>query len=253
MIPKAFLFDLDGVFYISGVLIPGAKEAVTLLRNRNIPFRIITNTTTMTRKQLTVKLNNIGLDVRKHEIFTVGQAGVIYLQKLGSPPCHLLISKDLREDYAVFDCGNEPPDWVVIGDRGHHWTYDEMNSAFRFMMAGANLLALHRGKYFQVSDGLDMDIGAIVTGLEYATGKKAVSLGKPNQEFFQEALEDLNCSADEVIMIGDDLVNDIGCAQKLGIKSVMVKTGKYRQEVLERSEIVPDAIMDSIAELKNLL
>ncbi|MDP6725645.1 MAG: TIGR01458 family HAD-type hydrolase [Candidatus Marinimicrobia bacterium] len=251
MTQKGFLFDLDGVFYISGGLIPGGIEAIVLLREKNIPFRLLTNTTTKTRKQLSKKLNKLGLKVEENEIVSAGQAGVIYLNSLGSPKCHLLISDDLKEDYADFDCGNEVPKWVVMGDRGHDWTYDDMNVAFRLMMDGADLLALHKGKYFQVKDGLNMDIGAIVTGLEYATGKKATTLGKPNKEFFQAALDDLGCSSKDVIMVGDDLINDIGGAQALGIKSVLVKTGKYRKEILEKSDIIPDAIIDSIADLEH--
>ena len=159
----------------------------------------------------------------------------------------------MKEDYAEFDCGNQKPEYVVMGDRGHDWTYDDMNKVFRLMMDGAELLALHKGKYFQVSDGLDLDIGAIVTGLEYATGKKAITLGKPNKEFFKAALDDLGCTPNDIVMVGDDSINDIGGAQSLGIKSVLVKTGKYRKKLLEKSDIVPDAIMDSIAELAILL
>lgn len=251
--PKAFLFDLDGVFYIAGKLIFGGPDAIDLLREKKIPFRIVTNTTTKTRKQLTLQLNNLGLAVREDEIVTAGQAGVIHLRKCGSPPCYLLISEELKEDYAEFDCGNQKPEYVVMGDRGHDWTYDDMNKVFRLMMDGAELLALHKGKYFQVSDGLDLDIGAIVTGLEYATGKKAITLGKPNKEFFKAALDDLGCTPNDIVMVGDDLINDIGGAQSLGIKSVLVKTGKYRKKLLEKSDIVPDAIMDSIAELAILL
>ena len=253
MKPEGFLFDLDGVFYISGELIPGGQAVINLLRVKSIPFRFITNTTTKTRSQLAEKLHGLGLSIIEDEIISAGQAGVIHLRNLGSTACYLLISDDLQEDYSEFDCGSQQPEWVVIGDRGHDWIYDDMNGAFRFIMAGANLLALHKGKYFQVSDGLDMDIGAIVAGLEYVTGKKAVTLGKPNKEFYLAALDDLGLAPNKVTMVGDDLVNDIGGAQAVGIPSVLVKTGKYRQELLERSDIVPDAIIDSIAELKILL
>lgn len=189
------------------------------------------------------------MNVRENEIISAGQAGVVYLDSIGSPKCHLLISEDLKENYGRFDCGGKEPEWVVIGDRGNDWTYDDMNLAFRYMMAGAELLALHKGRFFQVSDGLDMDIGAIVAGLEYVSNKKAITLGKPNMEFFRAALTDLNLSPQETIMVGDDLVNDIGGAQALGMKAVLVKTGKYRQNVLEQFNIVPDAIIDSIADI----
>lgn len=250
---KAFLFDLDGVFYVSEELIQGGPEIISQLRKENLPFRFITNTTSKTRKQLSEKLRNLGLIIKEDEIISAGRAGEIYLDSLGPPKCYLLISEELMEDYHRFDCGRDEPSWVVIGDRGHNWTYNDINQAFRYIMSGAELLALHKGKYFKVSDGLDMDIGAIVAGLEYASGKKAITLGKPNKEFFCAALSDLQLSPRCVTMIGDDIVNDIGGAQAVGIKSILVKTGKYNQSVLQKSDIVPDAIIDSIAELKVFL
>ena len=250
---KAFLFDLDGVFYVSEELIQGGPEIISQLRKENLPFRFITNTTSKTRKQLSEKLRNLGLIIKEDEIISAGSAGEIYLDSLGSPKCHLLISEELMEDYRRFDCGRDEPSWVVIGDRGHNWTYNDINQAFRYIMSGAELLALHKGKYFKVSDGLDMDIGAIVAGLEYVSEKKAITLGKPNKEFFCAALSDLQLSPRCVTMIGDDIVNDIGGAQAVGIKTILVKTGKYNQSVLQKSDIVPDAIIDSIAELKVFL
>ena len=114
---RGILFDLDGVFCISGELIPGAPQAIELLRDKKIPFRVVTNTTTKTRGQLTQELNNRGLIVREKEIISAGQAGVIHLRKCGSPPCYLLISDELKEDYSEFDCSDQKPEYVVVGDR----------------------------------------------------------------------------------------------------------------------------------------
>ena len=250
---RGILFDLDGVFYVSNQAIDGGQKLIDSLRNKSIPFRFLTNTTTKTRGQLTQELNSRGLIVREKEIISAGQAGVTHLRKCGSPPCYLLISDELKEDYSEFDCSDQKPEYVVVGDRGHDWIYDDMNEAFRYMMDGAELLALHKGKYFQVRDGLDLDIGAIVTGLEYATGKQAITLGKPNKEFFQAALDDIGCSSTDVIMVGDDLINDIGGAQKTGIEGVLVRTGKFRESDLLHPEIKPDYIIESINEFEDLL
>ena len=250
---RGILFDLDGVFYVSNQAIDGGQKLIDSLRNKSIPFRFLTNTTTKTRGQLTQELNSRGLIVREKEIISAGQAGVTHLRKCGSPPCYLLISDELKEDYSEFDCSDQKPEYVVVGDRGHDWIYDDMNEAFRYMMDGAELLALHKGKYFQVRDGLDLDIGAIVTGLEYATGKQAITLGKPNKEFFQAALDDIGCSSTDVIMVGDDLINDIGGAQRAGMKGVLVRTGKFRKSDLSHSDVKPDFIIESINELEDML
>ena len=54
-------------------------------------------------------------------------------------------------------------------------------------------------------------------------------------------------------MVGDDIVSDIGGAQFAGLKGVLVKTGKYRQEIAEKSSIIPDLTIDSVTSLRRLL
>ena len=141
---------------------------------------------------------------------------------------------------------NKKPEYVVIGDRGHVWNYDDMNQAFNYLKEGAELITLHKGRFFQTSDSLEIDIGAFVAGLEYSSGKQAISLGKPNSHFFQVALDDMSRKSEEVFMVGDDIVNDIWGAKNLGIIGVLVRTGKYRNSDLFHPDIKPDFIIDSI-------
>ena len=117
-----------------------------------------------------------------------------------------------------------------------------MNKVFGMVIRGAEMVALHKGRYWQMEDGLRMDIGAFVAGLEYVTGKSATVIGKPSESFFSLVLEDLGLGAGEVVMIGDDIINDIQGAQKAGMQAVLVKTGKYRPELVETSDVKPDLI-----------
>ena len=121
------------------------------------------------------------------------------------------------------------------------------------VMAGAELIALHKAKYWQTQDGLQVDIGAFVAAVEYATGKEATIIGKPSPAFFQAAVQELDCPRDEIVMIGDDIDADVGGAQKCGIRGILVRTGKYRQEYVSASAITPDAVLDSIAQLPRYL
>ena len=247
------LFDLDGVFYVSNQAIDGGQKLIDSLRNKSIPFRFLTNTTTKTRKDICEKLGDIGLQVKENEIFSAAYIGINYLRSIGSPPCYLLIHEEIYSDYSEFDSHNRRPEFVVVGDRGHNWNYDDLNKGFRYLMEGAGLIALHKGRYFQTSDGLEIDIGAFVAGFEYSSGKTAVSLGKPNPLFFQTVLKDISMKSEEVIMVGDDLINDIGGAQKTGIEGVLVRTGKFRESDLLHPEIKPDYIIESINEFEDLL
>lgn len=120
-------------------------------------------------------------------------------------------------------------------------------------MNGAELVALHRNKFWQTEAGLQMDIGAFVAGLEYVTGKSATVLGKPSPEFFAAALSRIGLKPGETAIIGDDIDTDIGTAQTLGIMGILVKTGKYRAAYAQASGITPDLVLDSIADLGGLL
>jgi ribonucleotide monophosphatase NagD (HAD superfamily) len=98
-----------------------------------------------------------------------------------------------------------------------------------------------------------MDIGGFIDGLEYASGTKAMIIGKPSADFFQIALDHMGLNAHEVAMIGDDIDADVGGAQKAGLKGVLVRTGKYRKSYAELSAVMPDLTIDSVADLPNAL
>jgi HAD superfamily hydrolase (TIGR01458 family) len=117
------------------------------------------------------------------------------------------------------------------------------------VMRGARLVAMHCNKFWQTAEGLRMDIGAFVVGLEYVTGLESTVIGKPSVEFFRLALKSLGLPSDRVAMVGDDIEMDVGGGQAAGLQGVLVKTGKYRAETAARSMVKPDIILDSIAEL----
>ncbi len=249
---KGFLFDLDGVFYQSGKPLPGAVETTSFLKGTNIPFRFLTNTTTKNRKTLYQKLSGLGLNCIEQDIITAGYAGIDYLRNMGSPSCCFFITEDLKKDYSEFEENVDQPEAVVIGDYDE-WDFEKLNVAFRHVMNGAEIIALHKGKYYKVDTGLRLDAGGFVAALEFATGKKAHVVGKPNKAFFQCALDDLRLTPEDVAMLGDDLINDVQGAQHLGIPGILVKTGKYHEGMVESSGIHPDGFIESIADLPKIL
>ena len=243
---------MDGVFIQSGNLLPGALETVNILKAKNIPFRFLTNTTTKSKKTLHKQLNRLGIKCEEKHIFSAGFAGIRTIIDMGGPSCKLYISDDLKEDYKVFNLNNSSPELIVIGDY-KKWDTNLLNQAFNYVMAGANILALHVGKYYKTDTGFKLDAGAFVKAIEYSTGKKAIVVGKPNTLFFQEALHDLKLTQNDVLMIGDDLYNDIYGAQRLNIKGILVKTGKYSPENIQDYTTTPDGIIDSIGEIAKIL
>ena len=170
---------------------------------------------------------------------------------MGLNRCRLILAEAAQADYPPSI--DEKPEAIVIGDIGNEWDYDLLNSLMNQILEGAELIALHKGRYFQTEKGLMLDSGAFVAALEHATGKKAHVVGKPNPAFFEMGSALLDASTNELVMVGDDLINDIEGAQNTGYHAVLVQTGKYRKAIVEQSEIIPDGIITSVAALPNYL
>jgi HAD superfamily hydrolase (TIGR01458 family) len=250
---KGLLLDLDGVFYVDNDPLPGAIETIQFLQTHRLPCCYLTNTTTQSRQTLHQKLLALGLSIPLSELISAPYAAVLYLRQLGSPICFLVLNEDVKSDFAEFTQSDQKPDVVVIGDIGDRWNYALLNQIFGFVMQGAQLIALHKNKYWQGKEGLRLDIGAFITGLEYATGTSATVIGKPAPAFFMMALSALGRNASEVVMVGDDIESDIDGAQQMGIAGLLVRTGKYRPALVERSAIQPCYSLDTIADLTQWL
>lgn len=250
---QGLLFDLDGVLYIGDSAVPGAREALTRIQQHHFPRRFITNTSTSSAADVAAKLRRLGFDIDQTEIFSAVSATRDFLRQRGNPSVHFLIRESARSEFAEFPQPTGAPDYVVVGDIGAAWNYALLNRVFNELMNGAELVAMHMNKYWQTESGLQMDIGAFVAGLEFVTGKQATVIGKPSQAFFQLAVDSLKLRPDQVMIVGDDIENDIGGGQAAGLTAVLVKTGKYRAAVAAASEITPDAVLGSIADLPRLL
>ncbi len=222
---KGILIDLSGTIHIGDQALPGAVEAIRRLRETGVPFRFVTNTSRKTRAMLHHDLQRLGVDVPVGHLFTAPLAVRRYLEENGLRP-FLLVHPNLVEEFDGLPC--EEPNAVVVGFAQHAFTYAALNRAFHLLMQGAPLLATGKTRYFEGSGGLELDAGPFVTALEYAAGSEAFVLGKPSAAFFLNAVGELGCRPEEVVMVGDDVVSDVGAAIGAGLAGILVQTGKYR-------------------------
>jgi phospholysine phosphohistidine inorganic pyrophosphate phosphatase len=156
------------------------------------------------------------------------------------------VDESLVEDLKGITLTEDRPDHVLVGDLGEGFAYDRLNAAFRCLMDGAELIALQKNRYWRREDGLALDAGPFVAALEYASGKSATVVGKPEKGFFRLALEDLGLLPHEVAMVGDDAEADVAGAKRAGLKGVLVRTGKW---TAEREGGEADLVLDSVADL----
>lgn len=252
--PTAFLLDLDGTLYTDAGPIPGGPDTVAALRRRGIPFRCVTNTTSRTCAALTERLRGYGYDIAPHEIVTPVRAAAAFCRARGIVRVAAYLPAAAAEDLAGLELAAAgAPAALILGDLGDGWTFQRLQLAFTQAMAGASLIALSKDRYFQSRGGLTLDAGPFVAALEYATRQTATLVGKPSREFFQRAIGSMNLpegtASGDIVVVGDDLWSDVQGAQQAGCQGWLVRTGKFREETLRDSGVVPGRILESVAEL----
>ncbi|MGB3772748.1 MAG: HAD-IIA family hydrolase [Rhodococcus sp. (in: high G+C Gram-positive bacteria)] len=253
------LFDIDGVLATSWTPISGAAETVQTLRRSDVACGFLTNTTSKTREEISSALSAMDIEVHADEIVTAATLTADHLRTTyPGARCVLLNSGRIADDLPGVEWVDSDPDVVVLGGAGSQFTHEALSRVYDWMCQGVPVVAMHRSLMWTKAEGLRIDTGMYLTGMEAASGKKATAVGKPAPLGFQTSAERMGLDPDLVVMVGDDLDNDVLAAQVVGMRGVLVRTGKFRQERLDRHArdqyaMQPAHVIDSVADLPSVL
>ena len=274
---RGLLLDLDGVIVLAERPIPGAAEALEELDRRATPYLVVTNTSLVSRSTLSKVGARMGLRTPPDRFQTALSATAAYCAtRFAGQPLFVLATADALAEFAgqqvvsVADVdGGASVAAVVLGDAVEELDRPNLDRAFRLVRGGAELIGMHRNKWWVTPGGLVLDAGAYLAGLEYATDVRATVVGKPSRAFFAMAADRLSeelaartgrrrIPRSALAMVGDDVASDIGGARRAGLRTVFVRTGKHGDAELEaaargRHGYRPDAIATSILEVVRAL
>jgi 4-nitrophenyl phosphatase len=249
---RALLIDLDGVLYRGVTAIPDAAAFIAWLRHNGLAFRLVTNNATLTPRQYVEKLAGMGIDVHPEEIFTSALAAALYLRREGAEgaTAYAIGEAGLLEALAGIGIriGEDHPDWVVVGlDRT--LTYEKLAIAALAIAGGARFVGTNPDTSLPTERGLMPGAGAIQAALVATTGLQPTVIGKPQPLMLQLALENLGCSIEETVMLGDRLNTDIQGAAAIGMRSILVLTGVSTRGELATSPVQPDLVVNTLTDL----
>jgi HAD superfamily hydrolase (TIGR01458 family) len=246
---KPLLIDFDGVIKIGNEIAPDAKNFFDFIDGNHIPACILSNSTLRTAELMKDFLKQKGLKINIPAL-TAFDVTLEFIKQ------NYTKVKVYCRDYLLhhFEGLNTDtnPQAVVIGDIGNRWNYETMNEIFNYVINGADIIAMHKNKFWQPEGKLILDAGAFIAAIEFATDKQAIVIGKPSPLYFKTALKQLGFPTDSnFYMIGDDLENDVLAAQKIGGKGILILTGKTKAEDVKNDK--PDFVVNSLAETISLL
>ena len=250
---KGLLIDLEGVLYSDNKLIPGSIKVIKELRKNNLKLRFLTNTTTTPRKLIFNKLQDFDFDIKEEEIFTPVIATKNYLRDNRVKKIALVTNVEIIEEFNDYEITQKNPEVVIMGDIYKNFKWEILDRIFKLVyLENAALIALHQNKYCMRDGKISLDLGPFVKAIEFSSGKKSILMGKPEKNFFDLAVKDLNISNDNILMIGDDISSDIEGSINANLKAIQVKTGKFQENDL-KYPTQPDYRINSITELPKLL
>jgi HAD superfamily hydrolase (TIGR01458 family) len=266
---RALLLDLDGVIVVAGQPVPGSADAVGTLERRGIPYRIVTNTSAVSRATLARYAARMGVPIPAERFQSALSASAAWTARVyADQPLYVLASEDARSEFhgqrllTHDEAGlrGATAAAVILGDSPEEATFDNLNRAFRLIRNGAELIGMHQNPWWLTAEGPTLDSGAFVAGLAFASETRPRILGKPAASFFTVAVGDLrrqvgrDLARNEIAMVGDDVRTDIRAAQRAGLRAVFVLSGKHglvdvEAAATERGGRRPDAIAPSLAEV----
>ncbi|MGW5683199.1 HAD-IIA family hydrolase [Nonomuraea sp. NPDC003754] len=248
---QTWLSDMDGVLVHEGHPVPGAEVFVKRLRESGKSFKLLTNNSIYTPRDLAVRLRAGGLDVPEEAIFTSAMATARFLDDQRPRGSAYVIGEaglttELHEiGYVLTDID---PDYVVLGET-RTYSFTQITKAIRLVEAGARFIATNPDPVGPSNEGSLPACGAVAAMITKATGVEPYFVGKPNPMMMRHALNAIDGHSETTAMIGDRMDTDIVCGMEAGLYTILVLSGVTQREQVDRFPFRPSLIVDSEADL----
>jgi NagD protein len=248
---KSWLMDMDGVLVHEEEAIPGADRFIAALREREIPFLVLTNNSIYTRRDLAARLRASGLNIPEESIWTSALATASFLENQ-RPGGSAFVIGEAGLTTALHQSGytltERDPDYVVLGET-RTYSFERITAAIRLIENGARFIATNPDATGPSPDGSLPATGAVAALITRATNREPYYVGKPNPLMMRSALNAIDAHSETTAMIGDRMDTDVVSGLEAGLETVLVLTGVSTRESAELFPFRPSRILDSVADL----
>ena len=248
---KAFICDMDGVIYHGDRLLPGVVEFVEWLKKEGKKFVFLTNNPNRTPRELSEKMERLGLEIHEDNFYTSALATASFLAQQ-CPGGSAYVIGEAGITNALYNEGlsiNETsPDYVVVSD-SNNYNYEKLERAVNLVLKGAKLIGTNPDLTGPTEKGIMPSTGALISPIELATNRKAYFVGKPNPLMMRNALRKLKCTKEEAVIIGDRMDTDILAGIEAEITTILVLSGVTKEEDLCNFAYRPHFVLNGVKDI----
>ncbi|MEU6998944.1 HAD-IIA family hydrolase [Nonomuraea sp. NPDC046570] len=252
---ETWLSDMDGVLVHEGMPVPGADAFVRRLRDSGKNFRVLTNNSIYTPRDLAVRLRAAGLEVPSDSIWTSAMSTAQFLDDQ-RPGGSAYVLGEAGLTTALHEAGyiltDLQPDYVVLGET-RTYSFTQVTKAIRLIEGGARFIATNPDPVGPSTEGSLPACGAVAAMISKATGVEPYFVGKPNPMMMRRALNAIEGHSETTAMIGDRMDTDIVAGMEAGLYTILVLTGVTRRDQIDRFPYRPSLIVESVADLLDLV
>jgi NagD protein len=252
---RSWLMDMDGVLVHEDEAIPGADRFLARLRELGLPFLVLTNNSTYTRRDLAARLRASGLDVPEEAIWTSALATAHFLEEQ-RPGGSAFVIGEVGLTTALHQSGytltDRSPDYVVLGET-RTYSFERITQAIRLIVAGARFIATNPDPTGPSPDGPLPATGSVAALISRATGVDPYYVGKPNPLMMRSALNAIDAHSETTAMVGDRMDTDVVCGIEAGLETILVLSGVTTRQEAERFSYRASRVVDSVADLIDVL
>ncbi len=239
---------MDGVIYHGNKLLDGVKEFVEWLSQNNKSYLFLTNSSERSPRELSQKLERLGLSVSEDHFYTSAMATASFLHSQNPNGSAFVIGEAglINAIYgAGFSMNDVDPDYVVVGETSSY-SYNKIEKAIRLVLKGAKLIGTNPDVTGPTEKGIAPATKALIAPIELSTEKHAYFVGKPNPLMMRHAIKHLGVSREDAAIIGDRMDTDIIAGIESEIDTVLVLSGISTRETIEDYPYRPDYVFDNV-------
>ena len=249
---------MDGTVYLGEHLFKGAKETFEYFKQNEISFVFLTNNSSHSLKFYVDKIKRMGIECNEDNFYSSIDTTIRYLKDQNVKTLYVLgvktFKEELKKHFTVIEEYQEGTPDVTLVSFDTELVYDELKTACLYIQKGSRFIATNMDYRCPIEDGYYIpDCGGLCKWIEMCTDKKPLFLGKPEPTMINQVMEKFGVSKEETMMVGDRYYTDIVAGLNAGVDTVAVLSGETTLEEFNNAERKPTYILDSIADLPDLL